>query len=48
MIFDPTHTIPEYNMILLDMKYPIGYIIPFRLVDVEFAFKNIYLEINIS
>ena len=33
MVSDPTHTIPGYGMVSLDMEYSMEYIISFRLVD---------------
>ena len=45
MISDLIHTIPEYDVILLDMKYSIKYIISFRLVRViiDYYIDNIYI-----
>ena len=33
MVSDPIYIIPGYDMILLDMEYPMKYIISFRLVN---------------
>ena len=37
MVFNSTYTILEYDIILLNMKYPIKYTIPFRPVYELFA-----------
>ena len=33
MVFDPIYIIPGYDIISLDMEYPMEYIIPFRPVS---------------
>ena len=45
MVSDPTHTIPGYDIISLDMEYSMKYIIPFRLVNRIYNSDNIKLLI---
>ena len=46
MIFDSIYIIFGYDIILLNMKYSIRYIISFRLVKIAIILKSINLYIN--